>query len=97
MEYITCPYCKQEFEYQGDGVDNNQFFEEECPECEKSFMVQAEYSVDFYSHKAPCLNGGDHLWEAICGVPKEFFKDKYRCKWCKEEKKFSEKPKDVKE
>ena len=86
MDDITCPYCECGFEYQGDGVDNNEYFEEECPGCEKSFMVQAEYSVDYYPHKAPCLNGGEHKWETMCGTPKEFFKDKFRCKWCNEEK-----------
>ncbi len=89
MDDITCPYCEHGFEYQGDGVGDGDYFEEECPECEKSFMVNAQYSVDYYSEKAPCLNGGEHKWEHMCGAPKEFFVGKYRCKWCNKEKKFT--------
>ena len=91
MEDITCPYCEYGFEYQGDGVGNEEYFEEECPKCEKSFIVRAEYSVDYYSNKAPCLNGGKHTWESMCGAPKEFFKDKFRCKYCNEERIIKEK------
>ena len=36
---IKCPYCGYEYEYDGDPFGQDDQWEEECPECDKFFMV----------------------------------------------------------
>ena len=85
MTEIECPYCEADCGVPEDPSGEGEWDQEECPKCEKSFVYYPEYSIDFYSQKAPCLNGGEHTWEPICGAPKEYFKDKFRCKNCNKE------------
>lgn len=87
MSEIECPYCEKGCGYPDEHQDEGVPVEMQCPHCNMNFVYYAEYSVDYDSEKAPCLNGEEHKWEPMIGVPEEFFKDKYRCKFCQEEKK----------
>lgn len=75
---IECPYCQHEYDPEmNDGGDWSQDArrEEECPECEKNFMITVSWEVSFESEKADCLNGGAHRlkeeWhtDAVVKVP----------------------------
>ena len=84
---IVCPYCGRE---QGDSWEVNPGKEDlgiqECF-CGKKFTASRHTKVNYSSYKNPCLNGeGKHDWRPIIGVPKEYFKDKYRCYFCGKEK-----------
>ena len=81
-----CPYCGEEIEYNGDGCDSGEQLEEECPKCEKIFMLSVEYYPSYSTEKAPCLNDGKHNWEQLVGVPKEYFEKRERCNICNKER-----------
>lgn len=85
MSYLECPYCEHDC---GDCFDDQHEqdveYEHECEECGKKFMFTINYYPSFSSNKADCLNGGEHQWEKIDGIPVEMFKDKYRCSQCGE-------------
>ena len=83
MGDLYCPYCEADLGgYVDDCHEQDTEYEHQCPKCEKNFMFTINYQPMFSSQKAPCLNGGEHEWEEICGLPKEFFIDKYSCKYC---------------
>lgn len=48
---LCCPYCKNEFTYTGDPLDQDEETENECPECEKEFVSVADYSRSFHNYK----------------------------------------------
>ncbi len=89
MSEIECPYCGESCGYPDEHQDEGIPVEMQCPKCEMNFVYYAEYSVDYTSQKAPCLNGGEHEWDEMVGAPEEFFKDMYRCKFCDEERKIA--------
>ncbi len=85
MRDIECPYCGAEWDWGGDPLDQDEEVEEECEECGKSFMVTCNYSVSYDCNKADCLNGAEHDWRPIVGIPKEYFENKRRCSMCGKE------------
>jgi len=82
---IECAYCEADCGVPDEPGDEGEYEEIECPIYEKSFVYYTSYSVDYYSEKAPCLNGEEHKWEQIQGIPKEFFEGKFRCEYCRAE------------
>ncbi len=65
MTNITCPYCGHEQEIcqdDGYGSNQNEIYQTECYECEKTFNFSVEYYCEFTAF-ADCKNGGDHEWE----------------------------------
>lgn len=87
MSEIECPYCGDMMEWCGDPIGEDETVEHECENCEKKFIFTVSYSVDYWPEKADCLNDGEHDWEPIVGVPKEYYKGRFRCKTCHHEKK----------
>ena len=87
MSEIECPYCGEGCGHPDENTNENIYVQMECNKCHKNYVYCCEYSVDYSSYEAPCLNGGEHQWEPMCGAPEEFFKDMYRCKFCQEERK----------
>lgn len=86
MSYLECPYCEHDCgDYFDDCHESNVEYEHECEECGKNFIFTIEYDPTFSGFKADCLNGGEHEYEPICGVPKEAFENRYRCKNCSKE------------
>lgn len=90
MEEVKCPYCEKYVEINVDDFyEGHQEFE--CPNCSKNFEVFAEPSVNYTpGEKAECLNGGEHDWKLIKGVPEIHFWGRYRCKNCSARKSIDE-------
>lgn len=87
MSYnIECPYCGECCGVPDENPDEGEENEEQCAKCKKYFMYTTSYSANYSSHKAPCLNGGKHKWRKMVGAPREFFKGKFECRYCNEEK-----------
>lgn len=59
-DQIVCPYCGAKHDWDEGGEAPLEF---ECGECEKSFGVETDFSVHYYSRKFDCMNGlSDHVW-----------------------------------
>lgn len=86
MSYFICPYCDEELSEPDDCHSTDELYTHECPECEKTFTFTIEYSVDYSTRKAPCLNGEPHSFTKRIGCPEYFFAGKYECSHCDEEK-----------
>jgi len=87
MNEIECPYCNANCGIPDENTGEGEHTEWECETCGKSFVYYVEYSADYYSEEAPCLNGGEHKWQSMVGAPEAFFKNKYRCDYCQKEEK----------
>lgn len=60
---IDCPYCGEGFELNTDDgahMSDGGSEQEECPHCEKRFMVTASCTWSWEGEKADCLNGEPH-------------------------------------
>lgn len=86
MGNLYCPYCE---ECLGDHVDDcynaDTEYEHECSKCGKNFVFTICYYPSFTSEKADCLNGSEHNFEKINGIPEEVFKNRRRCSMCSKE------------
>lgn len=89
MSYFECPYCEEELEEPDlDGCKPMEIYEDECPHCERKFGFTIEYSVEYSTHKAECLNGGTHDWNDILSYNKhmeEYYSVYRECKGCGKE------------
>lgn len=86
---IECPYCdeKQDIDHDdGYGYEENNPYEQECRNCEKTFIYYTNIMYSYNAEKAPCKNGGEHNWVEIHGYPSGWFSNKRRCSYCEEEK-----------
>ena len=88
MSDAECPYCGADVEIchdDGYGYDESRMYEQECGSCGKTFAFRTVISTDYYTEKAPCLNGGPHTMQRIrrygTGEPLEID----RCKVCEHE------------
>lgn len=59
---LECPYCGKFEEASPDCHEPNQIFQHECRHCEKNYTFTIEYSPNYYTSEAACLNGGEHDW-----------------------------------
>ena len=86
MEDIECPYCKKDIEVchdDGQGYEEGICHQQQCSECEKTFVFYTSISFSYDAHEAPCLNdGGEHAWEPIIST----LKGRERCSYCDEER-----------
>ncbi len=67
MSDVNCPYCNAEIEVY-DWAENKkegEYFERECPECNKNIFVCFETTPNFSAEEAPCLNGEEHKWSKV--------------------------------
>ena len=88
MKDIECPYCEewQEIDHDGGyGYQEDEVFEQECANCEKTFTYTTGIIYVYEAYKAPCKNGGKHKLNEIHGHPRELFEYKRRCEYCDEE------------
>lgn len=58
-ENTECPYCNHDQEFCfDDGATEGERYEQECANCEKTYVVEPYYILGFHEHKSDCLNGG---------------------------------------
>ena len=88
MKDVKCPYCNEWQEIchdDGYGYEEDTYHEQECGNCEKTFVFTTTTSFYYNATQAPCKNGGEHDWNQIIGFPEEAFIGKFRCAYCDEE------------
>jgi transcription elongation factor Elf1 len=87
MADFECPYCYKQLsspEYYG--TEQETYIPYQCDNCDKHFVYCWVASVNFETFCAPCLNGAEHSWRKIIGIPKEHFANRLRCEDCGKEK-----------
>lgn len=82
MSDVDCPYCGAEQEIcqdDGHGCEEGTVYEQECDECEKTFVFTASIHYHFDASQADCLNGANHDWKII---KDSWIGDRRRCRGC---------------
>lgn len=72
MENVICPYCGagQEIDHtDGYGYEEDEIFQQECENCEKTFTYETSITFSYDVHKCDCMNGGKHKWELMKSIP----------------------------
>jgi len=88
---IECPYCGKGQEINHDdgyGYEEGRLWEQECSDCDKTFVFTTSISFYYDAYKADCLNGEPHKW----GKPQKMWLDetknkelwRRKCKDCEE-------------
>ena len=75
MSDVNCPYCGegQEINHDdGHGYEEDKFHEQECPECEKTFVFTTSIHYYYSANKADCLNNGEHKYKQTRTCPKRY-------------------------
>ena len=67
-----------------DAFEPGQLYEEECPHCGKTFVFEVDYTRDYYTKQAVCLNGGEHDYQKTRTFPPEAAR--LKCSMCGDEK-----------
>ncbi len=80
MYEIECPYCRWAQEIDTENREDGDMVEQECNNCDKSFITSMQLSVDYKVYKADCLNTGEHLWSPTHALPAEAIR--MRCIGC---------------
>lgn len=81
---IRCPYCSHE--YQPEEIcEPEKNHEEECPSCGKYYIATVDWEPFYSSYRAPCLNGGEHVWNKVKHYP-SVWPEWERCIYCGEER-----------
>jgi len=87
MSDVKCPYCGEEQEINHDdgyGYTEDETFEQECVECEKTFVFTTSISFHYEAAKADCLNGAEHKYKPTHTYPKKY--TRMRCVDCGHER-----------
>ena len=88
MKDINCPYCGAE-QYidhvDGNGYGEDEKHQQQCSNCEKTFVYTTTISFYYDADKAECLNGGEHDFQPTHTSPREY--TMMRCAMCDEERK----------
>ncbi len=83
MNDTNCPYCGAEVEINhddGQGYTEDEIHQQECPECEKTFVFTTAIHFSYSPEKADCLNGGEHKYKLTTTYPPEWAR--MRCEDC---------------
>ena len=81
---VDCPYCGKGQEINHDdgyGYQEDEYYQQQCGDCEKTFSFTTSISFYYETEKAPCLNGGDHNWKKRF-TP--YYPDQKQCQVCGE-------------
>ena len=81
-----CPYCGADVNINhnhGDGYEEDELHQQECSNCEKTFVFHTSISYSYDTYKADCLNGAPHEYEKTNTFPPEAAR--LRCKHCADE------------
>ena len=87
MNDVECPYCGegQEINHDGGyGYEEDRTHEQECGNCEKTFIFTTSISFDYEAEKADCLNGENHKYARTNTYPRIWAR--LQCKVCGSEK-----------
>jgi Zn finger protein HypA/HybF involved in hydrogenase expression len=87
MTDINCPYCDAELNINHDdgfGCNEDEIYQQECSNCEKTFCYTTKITFNYFPFKADCLNGENHKYEKTHTCPVEY--TKLRCSVCGDEK-----------
>ena len=74
---VECPYCGcwQEINHDdGYGYGEDEVYEQECGDCEKTFVFNTSISYYYDAKKADCLNGGEHIYKPSMTYPVRYTK-----------------------
>lgn len=86
MYKIECPYCGKTFEVDGEKLNLRD--EEDsvvvCRVCKRQFIATTNIEITFDTHKADCLNDGNHDWQPVPTSHRAF--TLMRCTMCGEER-----------
>ncbi len=88
MSDDKCPYCDAKVEIchdDGYGYDEDEFFQQECGSCGKSFVFETSILVVHETFKADCLNGEPHKFKKTITFPPKYAR--MRCSTCGTERK----------
>lgn len=86
-ENVECPYCGayQEINHDdGYGYSEDETYQQQCTECEKTFVYTTYILFNYESAKADCLNGKSHKYKP--GVTYSKILTKMICEDCGEER-----------
>ena len=87
MNDVECPYCGAEVEINHDdgyGYEEDKIHEQQCGECDKTFVYQTSIHFSHEASKADCLNGGEHKYKRTSTYPPEFAR--MQCEDCGHER-----------
>lgn len=68
MKDTECPYCGAEIEINHDdgyGYEECEIHQQTCRGCGKTFGYTTEISFRYDTHKADCMNGGEHNYKEV--------------------------------
>lgn len=91
MSDVECPYCGhgQEINHDdGYGYEENVKHEQECSNCEKTFVFVTSIMLLYDVAKAACLNGEEHKYEPTNTIPKKY--TKMICEYCGDERRLAD-------
>jgi len=87
MSDTECPYCGADVEINHDdgyGYNEDECYQQECGECEKTFTFRTATHHTYTTGKADCLNGGEHCYKQTTTAPREY--TRMRCEDCDHER-----------
>ena len=87
MKDINCPYCDAEIDINhddGQGYGESELHQQQCSECEKTFVFTTYVLYSYTPYKADCLNDKDHKYEPTITYPVEF--TQMQCSMCGDRK-----------
>jgi hypothetical protein len=82
-----CPYCNSNVEINHDdgaGYAEDQVHQQECGNCEKTFVFTTSIIFYYDLNKVDCLNGAPHEFKPTMTVPRSA--SRMRCSTCDEER-----------
>lgn len=80
---VECPYCGEWQEVchdDGQGYAEDELHQQDCADCDKTFVFTTYISYSYESSKADCLNGGDHAYRKTMTAPR--WATRMRCEDC---------------
>lgn len=81
---VNCPYCGNEQEINHDdgyGLTEDELHQQDCWECDKTFVYETCISFSYSVKPADCLNGAKHDMRPVIHKP-QLWPDWVRCSMC---------------